>query len=1090
MGSLGELSARNIIVSGKDIIERNNILSIPGTFLNLLPAFDAPVPDALQFAFPPLNNNSSQKIEPSATRFHDHLPAAVGVDLIGHSIPDTSLCRSLQREWPSVKHSGVYSIFHVTNDGKVHYYPVWILTWWELLLSARQKQEQWRSAYSWLSQAKSTSDHPAALKVYIKALDYISHIGWDTAIPFETRCSAADLTFFLSNDWLATRHIDWMLESVQLRFESCKQGENRLESPQNSVIFYSPEVLRSIIRRFETIPPNISPEAIPRFLSPLQKRIHDGERPRLYTVYNYSDVHWIALEVDFNRQVIRYGDSMGGSRSSARVRNIIKAWLKATWDYDSFACEQMPCGTQLDDASSCGVCAVNTIKRQVFEDPLWDEDLASAYRASKFVEIAHRVLHLNRSNSVIELPVPLSRILADSLAGSIEPGSPNPNPPSPHLAPAYLSSDDDFFNRVSSDTDEKIELNALTLADDQTDGEATDDPEPVHQNQALIGLGSDLDSDPDSNSSSESLKRPKKRQKSGKSTAHTRTVLGAVRKGSFRIDDRRWAWFVATIKELDNHAVLDRDNPLTVRHSTCGNTFKMRQPYDTKNFKLHVQAKTCILQTTGAKSSKKSDGAGMLPLTSFAGFKRCSDRSIGSGPHTSTAALASQQEIERVCPGISEEDMPGISNYLLRTMYIGGGSRAYKHFADALYSAPYAKLKAAEQQNVQNEAHGNVAWRVDESHGKLGLCKNCAALLDLKGFKASVQYEARPNQKFTNRRWIRASSSMQFAKVHSVYEIIVNKDERTPAQRFLLQVLKGEMKDRKIFCGMVEVMAMMDNKALRGVGLQNAKYPPNFNQFCHEIANISPLAYHTFRSIFGGRTTSNFRVIRGPVCLSCDNTKLLPALKTYYDTSAKQWYLLGGTTGAIAIASTEELTSVIKGGKVSKASKLWLWVLQVPLPHIPPLAIAALPIASNVTTQSLTGHSKLIIQGLLAQGIHVISYATDGSAIEQNIQEALFMSMDGYCHYTVPHPSQRLPNSLTTLDPLDFKLGLLDGKTKNNPCIIIQDSKHALKTLRNNLYSGAWLLVMGSKISMYSQVCKIAEDPDSTLHCCNVENND
>ncbi|KAJ1299461.1 hypothetical protein OPQ81_002524 [Rhizoctonia solani] len=125
--------------------------------------------------------------------------------------------------------------------------------------------------------------------------------------------------------------------------------------------------------------------------------------------------------------------------------------------------------------------------------------------------------------------------------------------------------------------------------------------------------------------------------------------------------------------------------------------------------------------------------------------------------------------------------------------------------------------------------------------------------------------------------------------------------------------------------------------------------PPDFNQFCHEIVNISPLAYHTFRSILGGRSASDFRVMRGrerrfplaiddslfetvvnyfssinytgPVCLACDDTKLIPALKTYYDASTKQWYLLGGATGAIAIASTDELTSILKEGNIPKASK-------------------------------------------------------------------------------------------------------------------------------------------------------------------------
>ncbi|KAJ1306445.1 hypothetical protein OPQ81_007448 [Rhizoctonia solani] len=125
----------------------------------------------------------------------------------------------------------------------------------------------------------------------------------------------------------------------------------------------------------------------------------------------------------------------------------------------------------------------------------------------------------------------------------------------------------------------------------------------------------------------------------------------------------------------------------------------------------------------------------MKPLTAFAGFKRKSDhststsmnatgpepcRSAPSSPATVASSLpnptpAPQQEIERVCPGISEDDLPGISSYLLRTMYVGGGSRAYKHFVAALYSKPYAELGAEEQRNVQNKAHGNVSWRVDES---------------------------------------------------------------------------------------------------------------------------------------------------------------------------------------------------------------------------------------------------------------------------------------------------------------------------------------------------------------------------------------
>lgn len=72
------------------------------------------------------------------------------------------------------------------------------------------------------------------------------------------------------------------------------------------------------------------------------------------------------------------------------------------------------------------------------------------------------------------------------------------------------------------------------------------------------------------------------------------------------------------------------------------------------------------------------------------------------------------------------------------------------------------------------------------------------------------------------------------------------------------------MKDRTVFYGMVEAMAMFDDKIRRGVGLQNSRYTPAFDEFCHSIVAISPLAYQTFRSKFVGRTAASFRCVTYP----------------------------------------------------------------------------------------------------------------------------------------------------------------------------------------------------------------------------------
>ena len=52
---------------------------------------------------------------------------------------------------------------------------------------------------------------------------------------------------------------------------------------------------------------------------------------------------------------------------------------------------------------------------------------------------------------------------------------------------------------------------------------------------------------------------------------------------------------------------------------------------------------------------------------------------------------------------------------------------------------------------------------------------------------------------------------------------------------------------------------------------------------------------------------------------------------------------------------------------------------------------------------------------------------------------------------------------------------------------IIQDPKHGRKTGRNNLFSGAWLLVLGNHPVCYEQVRMLASESDSLLYWRDVD---
>jgi len=62
----------------------------------------------------------------------------------------------------------------------------------------------------------------------------------------------------------------------------------------------------------------------------------------------------------------------------------------------------------------------------------------------------------------------------------------------------------------------------------------------------------------------------------------------------------------------------------------------------------------------------------------------------------------------------------------------------------------------------------------------------------------------------------------------------------------------------------------------------------------------------------------------------------------------------------------------------------------------------------------------------------------------------------------------------------------------DSPVVMIQDSKHALKTMRNNLFSGARALILGSHLAMYSYAWDLAftEIGGHPLYHCDVQKMD
>lgn len=146
---------------------------------------------------------------------------------------------------------------------------------------------------------------------------------------------------------------------------------------------------------------------------------------------------------------------------------------------------------------------------------------------------------------------------------------------------------------------------------------------------------------------------------------------------------------------------------------------------------------------------------------------------------------------------------------------------------------------------------------------------------------------------------------------------------------------------------------------------------------------------------------------------------------------------------------------------------------------MPPLILAAKAIPNNLDAEELYEYSIEIIKGLICKGVQCISYACDGTETEHSVQCLLKSGAETLFTYSIKHPNPRFPDIVITIAMIDGQL-----------VAIIQDSKHGLKTARNNFFSGTKLLTMGNHIVMYSYARDLAFGPGSPLYHRDVEKTD
>ena len=253
----------------------------------------------------------------------------------------------------------------------------------------------------------------------------------------------------------------------------------------------------------------------------------------------------------------------------------------------------------------------------------------------------------------------------------------------------------------------------------------------------------------------------------------------------------------------------------------------------------------------------------------------------------------------------------------------------------------------------------------------------------------------------------------------------------------MCQVVAGNFDEQPVFLDLVQVLTVQAERRVHGSGLQNMKYPPAFDDWCHELLCIRPEAYCSFHRQFAGRSKRSFlqkRSIRptflqgispqalqhahnylddynypadAPLALSVDDTKLLATFRPYFDRSAGKWFLVGNVGEPLEVSDIDELADQINSAQEHLATKLRLWVLQIPLPHIPPLILAVMPLASSTDATTLAAMEEKLLKILLLSDkpLCIVSLGSDGSILKREARQALVRS--GFAEqitHSIPHP--------------------------------------------------------------------------------------
>ncbi|KAH9945584.1 hypothetical protein B0H21DRAFT_709290 [Amylocystis lapponica] len=618
------------------------------------------------------------------------------------------------------------------------------------------------------------------------------------------------------------------------------------------------------------------------------------------------------------------------------------------------------------------------------------------------------------------------------------------------------------------------------------------------------------DSDSDSDSDTQARRRRKVTSGSGssKSWAYQKSLRDTEKKNDFVPDLYKLQVFRDKILEDDSHAEFMSKSFRSVRCSACGDWIQMRVLYDTKYWKTHRRSKKC--------QANRATGLRKTTINQF--FK----------PIGTQAVLRSNIPVP--CPGLMRTSDPRVDQYLRRTSTPGGGAPSRPKLAKKIYKSEtisWSDLSKKRREVVLREEELQYKWRNSRTTGAVFStacaktvhmptmdttpvpCAQCMALKSLHTFQVALNrpMPSEENMKYVPKSWRCENLGEIYMKYRGVRKLIDEDQGKSPWLKFGKGVVEGHYDGNTVLLGAIKAMVEKTDRLAKGKSLKNMTYSGIFSDFANCLASVSTRAYLTFRRHFGGPTVRSLQQTRarlprfqpgisetnlglacavllklgyrGPLALSWDDTALEPAISVWQQSKDSACAILGSINGVIQVDEGDNLDSVFEQAKLAKAEKasyrLRLFVLTIPLHKVPPIVLAAVARGSDDNAEALAKLHFDLVKLLHHGGIYPVSMAADGTDVERTTQRLIENSASNFLEYAIP-------NTVPACT-INLRIMLFNGR----PSVSVQDSMHAVKTGRNQLFTGARILVLGSSPCFFAQLREFAMDRLAPLFHRDVE---